>query len=78
MTAFRTLYAAVLALLFSSIWAQQLNGTQMDMGYPGLSTACGNALNTSVDCPIFLSPLSARSVPPVLFSICFTFLSYAL
>lgn len=62
-------YAVALALLSASIRAQQLSGAQMYMGYPGLSTSCEQALNTSVSCPIFLSPLSAKSVTPGSFSI---------
>jgi len=57
-------YAVAVALLSASIWAQQLSGAQMYMGYPGLSTSCEQALNTSVSCPIILSPLSAKSVTP--------------
>jgi hypothetical protein len=56
------MYAAVLALLFGSTWAQQPSGAQMYMGYLGLSESCEEALNTSVSCPIFLSPLSVKSV----------------
>ncbi|TPX15256.1 uncharacterized protein E0L32_004533 [Thyridium curvatum] len=36
-------------------WAQQLNGTYMNVDYPGLSDGCKKALNTSVACPLLLS-----------------------
>ncbi len=57
-------FAVALALLSGSTWAQQLSGAQIYMGYPGLSASCEQVLNTSVSCPIFLSPLSAKSVTP--------------
>ena len=44
------------------VWAQQLNGTYMNIDYPGLSKACIKALNTSVACPLFLAKRSMRSV----------------
>ncbi|KAJ0424778.1 hypothetical protein BJY00DRAFT_308683 [Aspergillus carlsbadensis] len=39
--------------------AQQLSGAPTYLDYPGLSTACVAALNATVDCPPFLSPVSA-------------------
>ncbi|KAF2719531.1 carbohydrate-binding module family 50 protein [Polychaeton citri CBS 116435] len=44
--------------LVGSSWAQQLSGASMFVNYTGLSSSCVNALNTSVSCPLFLSPTS--------------------
>ncbi|KAI9823660.1 MAG: hypothetical protein M1826_007678 [Phylliscum demangeonii] len=61
------LSAAVLALALAlsigitTTCAQQLSGSQMFIGYPGLSPSCQHALNTTVSCPPFLSPLSANN-----------------
>ncbi|KAL7622002.1 hypothetical protein AAE478_007503 [Parahypoxylon ruwenzoriense] len=55
------MFTAVLCfLLLSPSWAQQLNGTYMNVDYPGLSDACKGALNTSVSCPLFLSQRSSN------------------
>jgi hypothetical protein len=51
-----------LTLYFAPTWTQQISGTQMWMNYPGLSTNCLQALNTSVACSIVLNPLSSRWV----------------
>jgi hypothetical protein len=46
-------------------WAQQLNGTYMNIDYPGLSDGCKKALNTTVACPLFLAKRSGRyELPP--------------
>lgn len=49
-------------LLLDSTTAQQPSGSQMHMAYPGISDSCGDALNTTVDCPRFISSLSVKSV----------------
>jgi hypothetical protein len=42
--------------------AQQLTGAHIPLSYPGLDSNCLEALNTSVSCPAFLSPLSVKCV----------------
>lgn len=51
------------ALLYSCLGltaAQQLTDAYIPMSYPGLGGDCLEALNTSVACPAYLSPLSVK------------------
>jgi len=55
-----SMYSTILLVSFGLTWAQQLSDFQIYMGYPGLSSSCEQALNTSVSCPAFLSSVSVR------------------
>jgi hypothetical protein len=54
------LLVAILALLVSSACPQQFKGVYMPMPYPGLSTSCQTALNTTITCPFLLNQLAQR------------------
>lgn len=56
----RYVTTAILALSPLVAFAQQLSDAYIPLSYPGLSTSCQDALNTSVSCPAFLSPLSVK------------------
>jgi hypothetical protein len=55
-----TLWGAFLC--YNVSLAQQLSGSQMWMNYPGLSSQCLQALNTTVSCSLVLNSLSSRQV----------------
>ncbi|PYI36203.1 hypothetical protein BP00DRAFT_386649 [Aspergillus indologenus CBS 114.80] len=46
------------SVIFASVSAQQFVDTTLDVNYPGLSTACITALNTTVHCPALLADAS--------------------
>ncbi|KAE8353839.1 hypothetical protein BDV28DRAFT_132335 [Aspergillus coremiiformis] len=61
MATLRVLWTAILSsLLIQSAWTQQPAGTEMYVGYPGLSDACRAALATDVTCPPFISVVSVQ------------------
>jgi len=52
---------AVFVTSIRSVWAQQLSdGLPAFMSYPGISTSCETALNTTVNCPAFLAKASSK------------------
>ncbi|KAK3369408.1 hypothetical protein B0T24DRAFT_707942 [Lasiosphaeria ovina] len=61
MTCMRASLIAVVAASTHSVWAQQLkDGNPAFMSYPGISTGCETALNTTVNCPAFLAQASSE------------------
>jgi len=62
MSLFRLLYTALLGSYSGIALAQQLTDAYIPMSYPGLGDNCLEALNTSVSCPAYLSPLSVKYV----------------
>jgi hypothetical protein len=50
--------ALVVVLFLSKILAQQFEGSQRFINYPGLSPACLDALNTTVSCTPLLGSIS--------------------
>ncbi|XDG02515.1 hypothetical protein ABKA04_002130 [Annulohypoxylon sp. FPYF3050] len=53
---------AVITVYDRSVLAQQLkDGLPAFMSYPGISTSCETALNTTVDCPAFLTKASEQN-----------------
>ncbi|KAB5578705.1 hypothetical protein GE09DRAFT_1090733 [Coniochaeta sp. 2T2.1] len=61
MICMRASLIAVVAVSTHSVWAQQLkDGHPAFMSYPGISTGCEKALNTTVNCPAFLAQASSE------------------
>lgn len=45
--------------------AQQLSGVQTQLGYPGLTEQCKDAMRVNVSCPLLLNQVSIRCEPNI-------------